>query len=103
MKKKKDPVIKIKYDGAYPNLCSGTLVATINKKRWVFPGYCLRSGGSVTFDEEWSEQVDQGPWSICDWPEDFPEDLKEAVARAVNDTITEGCCGGCAHPPGGCV
>jgi len=85
----------IKYDGGYPNLCSGKLIVMIDGKDWLFPDYCLSSGGSVWFDEDWTEHVTQGEWSICEWPDDFPEDLKEQAEIEVNREIPHGCCGGC--------
>ena len=87
--------IKIKYDGAYPNLCSGNLVVTIDGKEWQLPPYCLSSGGGVWFTEDWDENVDEGEWSISSWPEGFPEKLKTAVEDAVNSQVEHGCCGGC--------
>lgn len=87
--------IKIKYDGAYPNLCSGKLIVIIDGKEWVFPDYCLSSGGSVSFTDAWDEIVTQGPWTISDFPKDFPKNLKQAVEDAVNEYIPYGCCGGC--------
>ncbi len=87
--------IKIKYNGKYPNLCSGKLIVVINGIKWVFPDYCLSSGGSVFFNEDWGEQIESGPWSISEYPEGFPANLKEAVTVAVNDNIPHGCCGGC--------
>ena len=90
-----NPKIKIKYDGRYPNLCSGKLTVIIREKIWVFPNYCLSSGGSVTFDSEWNENVTSGEWSVSEWPKDFPEELKGSTLEAVNDQICHGCCGGC--------
>jgi len=93
--------IKIEYDGAYPNLCSGELKVIVKlgvpllKKVWVFPSHCLRSGGSVSFDMEWNESVESGPWDIDAWPEGFPEELKQDTVDAVNAFIPYGCCGGC--------
>lgn len=87
--------IEIEYDGSYPNLCSGNLVVIIDDKRWQFPNWCMRSGGSVTFDSDWSEEVTQGEWDISKWPVGFPEELKADVVNAVNDEIPWGCCGGC--------
>ena len=87
--------IKIKYDGAYPNLCGGNLVVTIDDKEYQFPNYCLSSGGAVWFDDNWSAHVDSGEWSISEWPKGFPEDLKWAVEDAVNAQVEHGCCGGC--------
>ena len=88
--------IEIEYDGGYPNLCRGNLVVVVNGKRWDFPDYCLNSGGGVTFDEEWSEHVAEGPWwSVDEWPEGFPQELQRDVLAAINDEIPHGCCGGC--------
>lgn len=87
--------IDISYDGAYPNLCSGRLIVTIDGTVWEFPKYCLGSGGRVWFDNNWEEQVESGEWSICEWPDGFPEELKEKVLDEVNYKIELGCCGGC--------
>ena len=87
--------IKIEYDGKYPNLCRGNLIVKINGQTIQFPEYCLVSGGSVWFDDEWNDNVEEGPWSIGEWPENFPEELKTAVLDAINEQIPHGCCGGC--------
>ena len=88
-------MIKVEYDGRYPNLCNGNLKVTIEGKKWVFEKGALCSGGSVWFDDNWSEHVESGRWSIDEWPEGFPELLKPAVREAINDKIDPGCCGGC--------
>lgn len=82
--------IKIEYDGEYPCLCSGTLIVYI---KYVFPEYCLNSGGSIGFS--WDYNVTKGPWTITKWPKDFPENLKDKVLEKVNNEIPWGCCGGC--------
>ena len=87
--------IKVQYDGGFPNLCSGKLVLIIDGNEWVFPDYCLSSGGGVSFNDDWEENVTLGEWSISDWPKDFPEDLKGAAEDAVNSNVDYGCCGGC--------
>ena len=87
--------VKIEYNGKYPNLCSGDLIVIIDDKEWIFPPYCLSSGGYVTFDDDWNEEVGNGPWSISKYPKDFPENLKKVVESAVNEKISWGCCGGC--------
>lgn len=87
--------IEIRYNGAYPNLCSGDLVVIIDDTEWEFPDYCLCSGGSVWFDDEWNENVESGEWEITKWPENFPEEYKPWVLSAVNEDIPHGCCGGC--------
>ncbi|MFH0894460.1 MAG: hypothetical protein V2A54_08490 [Bacteroidota bacterium] len=87
--------IEIKYDGEYPNLCSGELIVVIDGKEWVFPDYCLSSGGYVSFDDDWNEHVGEGSWSVKNWPKDFPDNIKGAVVDAVNENVPHGCCGGC--------
>lgn len=47
----------ISYDGGYPNLCRGNLIMELDGKELKFPKYCLSSGGSVWFDDNWSENV----------------------------------------------
>jgi len=85
----------ISYDGSYPNLCSGHLVLAVDDKEWSFPSHALSSGGSVWFDKDWSEHVEDGPWTIYEWPDGFPEEAKEESLRVVNEEIGWGCCGGC--------
>ncbi len=88
-------MIKIDYDGEYPNLCRGNLKVTIKGKEWVFPWGCLCSGGSAFINEEGNEEVEEGPWSIVEWPEGFPLEDQNLVEDAVNNEIQWGCCGGC--------
>lgn len=87
--------IKIEYNGKYPNLCSGTLIVTINNKRWKFPWHCLESGGTYWFDDDWIDHIETGAWTITEWPNGFPKNQKKAVIAAVNEKIPHGCCGGC--------
>ncbi len=88
-------MIEIKYNGSYPNLCSGDLFVTVNGMTWEFPKYCLSSGGSVTFDKNWSEEVTDGEWTVKEWPVGFPKKYKDMVEDEINRRIPHGCCGGC--------
>jgi len=83
------------YDGSYPNLCSGTLILTLGDKDIEFPSYCLSSGGSVSFTEDWDEVVEIGDWTISKFPKGFPEELEVRANEIVNENIPQGCCGGC--------
>ena len=83
----------VSYDGAYPNLYSGLLVLKINGQVREFPRYCLHSGGSAWFDDDWNGHVEYGKWSIS-LPEDL-EPLREEIEECVNENIPYGCCGGC--------
>jgi len=52
--------IKIDYDGAYPNLCSGKLTVTVEgseikraNKVWSFPSHCMSPGGGIHRSADW--------------------------------------------------
>lgn len=85
----------ISYDGAWPNLCRGTLTVEKDGKQYSMYGV-LVSGGSVSFDNDWEECIEEGDWSI-DRDALVPElqdDWRE-LESLVNDEIPHGCCGGC--------
>jgi len=86
------PDIIIEYNGKYPNLCSGTLTATIGGVKFTFPSYSLSSGGGIY--DNWTV-IEHGPWSISEYPEDMPQEYHQAVLDAVNNSVSWGCCGGC--------
>lgn len=83
----------VSYDGEYPNLCSGTLMLSIDGETVEFPKYCMRSGGSVWFDDEWHEHVGCGEWSVK-VPEKYAH-LQNEIEDCVNANVPCGCCGGC--------
>lgn len=90
-------MIKIKYDGYYPNLCRGHLEVWVDEKYYDFGEYCLISGGAVSFDENWEEHITKGDWSIDEEniPKDFPKELLPELLEEINIQIPHGCCGGC--------
>lgn len=83
----------VSYDGKWPNLCGGNLVLKIDGKTVEFPEYCMCSGGSVWFTEDWDANVEYGPWSV-DVPEEYAH-LKDEIEACVNENVSYGCCGGC--------
>jgi hypothetical protein len=83
----------VSYGGCYPNLCSGELIIKINSSE-VNLGRCLVSGGSVFFDENWSEGVTAGEWTIGDLPDAY-EQYRAEITNLVNQNVPHGCCGGC--------
>lgn len=85
----------ISYDGKWPNLCAGKLIMKLNNKEVIFPNYCLSSGGSVSFTEDWDEIITSGRWTISEFPKNFPEELKDYARTLINENIDYGCCGGC--------
>lgn len=85
----------VSYDGKFPNLCSGTLVISLDNVKYSMK-YCLCSGGSVWFDNEWSEHVESGAWTVL--IKQLPEPLKPffmEIEQLVNENVEWGCCGGC--------
>lgn len=91
--------IKIKYDGEYPNLCSGHLEVWLDDEYYDFGKYVLSSGGSCYWDsEDCEESVTDGEWSFREYlelPENFPEEYLLHVLKKINEEIPWGCCGGC--------
>ena len=97
----------VSYTGKWPNLCSGILTLEIDGElvnfgydRWREdqPKYepFWSSGGSVSFDEHWSANVDDGRWQIDvnRLPEQFHKYTTE-IDEVFNDNVPWGCCGGC--------
>ncbi len=93
--------IEIRYDGKYPNLCAGRLIAYViddnnNGIPYDYGTCCLNSGGSLLPNYEGTEK---GPWTIeksYDIIFDpLLETLKQVVENAVNEQVEYGCCGGC--------
>ena len=90
----------VSYDGEWPALCHGNLVLDCDGERYAFPSGSLNSGGRVWFEDDWTDHVEKGPWSI-DWEYlemlgfEFPEDARADAERVVNENIEHGCCGGC--------
>lgn len=102
----KVPDIKfVSYDGSYPCLCYGVLVLEVNGKQLAFGGdeypRFWTSGGSVSFDEDWNEEVLVGDW--CWFTSEYdekmlPKDIienKDFVMELFNSNVPQGCCGGC--------
>jgi len=86
----------VKYTGAYPNLCSGTLTIRVDDAVHDVK-YCLESGGQCYIDFNGEEIVSKGDWKIS--RERFKSFLTEEemneVERQVNLNVQCGCCGGC--------
>lgn len=82
----------ISYNGRYPNLCSGQLVLKIDGE--TVDGIRLSSGGSVWFDSNWSEHVEEGDWSADNIPTKY-EHAYDKIVAVINENVPKGCCGGC--------
>ena len=93
----------VSYDGEYPMLCHGNLVLKINGKKFEFddthyPKF-WSSGGEVSFDDDWNEEVTQDEWYWrCFEENKLPKiilDNKELIMEIFNENVPFGCCGGC--------
>lgn len=95
----------VKYTGAYPNLCSGTVFLEVDGEPVVIQPYHLTSGGSCGWDPEY---IDRGPWTLkrpkgmLEWdafvlPQEtrFTEEELDYIEHLINENVEHGCCGGC--------
>ncbi len=93
----------VSYDGKYPNLCSGTLILSVDGKEYSWRGPCLVSGGEIIHDGNWNDiEVITGPWGVdFDMSPDqydlnFTDEEMKFIVDLVNDNVDDyGCCGGC--------
>lgn len=83
--------VEIEYEGHDYALCCGTLVVRLNGVSYEGG---LTSGGRVWFDDNWSDHVETGPWTVR-MNDDFPKEFTETVTELVNSVVPWGCCGGC--------
>lgn len=91
----------VSYSGAYPNLCSGTLILRIDGKEVSFGD----SGkykefwspvGQCYFTEDWNPVIKEGGWQVND--SDLPEKYQDyyyEIAAIINANMPRSCCGGC--------
>jgi len=86
----------IDYDGRYPCLCFGSLTLRIDGEEVTLPSGCLISGGSVTFDDNWMEDIERGKWLLDQ--DELPAKYRcyaREIEECVNAHVPWGCCGGC--------
>ena len=88
----------ISYSGAYPNLCSGKLVLSIDGKEVSFgynnadyPQFWV-SGGWI--DEEYNTYECMWEINADELPEQYRQYANE-IYTVFNDNVEYGCCGGC--------
>ena len=98
----------VSYDGAYPNLCYGTMIATINGRKVSF-GYTYKENLlEENYPPFWHSTGGLAPDYSCaiggDWAmdtaykEDYPDDVWESLPSLIsqmNEKINKPCCGGC--------
>lgn len=90
-------MIKVKYDGKYPNTCSGTLEVIVDSVIVYKNRYCCKSTGCVYVDREYNSHVENGELIFNDeeamkqsW---YTEEIAEAIAWELSKFSV--CCGGC--------
>ena len=55
-------------------------------------------GGSVSFDEDWSESVSHSDWELMFDEKDYPAEIVAVMLELIkvfNENVPHGCCGGC--------
>lgn len=81
----------------YPySACAERVTVSIDGNFVTLPEFSLNSGGSVWFDDDYNEHIEDGPWTIDD--DALPDNLahlKSEVERVINEHVAPGCCGGC--------
>ena len=104
-------VIKVDYDGEYPNTCSGNLTVRVDGVIVYNGSAYASSSGSVWFDDEWNEHAEDGDLTLDDHgrkliaegfneestKHGWPSSLLTEIIDAVEDRLGECsvCCGGC--------
>ena len=83
--------VDIKYDGEYPNLCSGHLEVWVNGTYYDCGRHTMISGGYLSLTDC---ECLKGPWFI-DFPTNIPAIYHQAILDKVNEVVPPGCCGGC--------
>jgi hypothetical protein len=91
----------VSYDGAYPNLCGGTLVMVINNKKYKFgeeknllPSFWTSTGG-IAHSGDWALYINKN--DLKDYPEEIRDiEIFEKMIDLMNEKIEEKpCCSGC--------
>jgi hypothetical protein len=101
----------VSYDGTYPNLCSGTLVMSVDNKEYKFgveenllPIFWTSTGGIAHSDDYSDMWAIGGDWALDmdeDDLKDYPEEIRDIeifkkMIELMNENIKEiPCCGGC--------
>ena len=88
--------IEVSYDGAYPNMCSGTLKVIVDGVTVYEDKYCCRSTGGVWIGEGESG-VNDGELLFDDKDAMNKPWYTEEVAEAIRWELSKFpvCCGGC--------
>lgn len=100
----------ISYTGRYPNLCNGVLTLEIDGEVVCF-GHNYdnfdiledgnydsfwTSGGSVSLDADYNEEVKIGVWElVLDNLDERFWDIADELIGIFNKNVKYGCCGGC--------
>ncbi|MCP3681282.1 MAG: hypothetical protein GY861_01205 [bacterium] len=87
-------MIKVEHGKNYPSLHSAALAIIIDGIRYKFPPFCLTWHGADADNDNWTDHITDGSWSVNEWPGDFPDGLKSIAEIAINRDIQPGCDGG---------
>ena len=90
-------MIKVSYDGKYPNACSGKLTVEVDGKVVFSQAGCCHSTGCVWFDKDWQEHIETGKlvFDVDDLKDTswFTSEIEDAIDEELSKVHV--CCGGC--------
>lgn len=97
--------VKVEYTGSYPCTCMGEIIVYLDdKEEFRTDSYSFHSTGSIWFDDEWMEHIEEGElvWSNYDektrleaWANlQLEKDIILEEVESVLDKVSV-CCGGC--------
>ena len=107
MSKHKHVLEFVNYNGKFPNLCCGKLIVKIDGKEFSFDSdhedkstydSFWASSGCCSFNKEWGEILEKGPWKLMAFPDEYPEPIRSCLNELIdlfNENVEQGCCGGC--------
>lgn len=81
----------VSYDGAYPNLCSGTLVLEVDGVKRSAQ-HALASTGCINWRDD---TVIKGDRVLSAYAPQWMQGREKEILAVVNANVPKGCCGGC--------
>lgn len=85
-------MIKVTYDGEYPNACTGTLTIIVDGEIIYSKKHCCTSTGNCYFTEDWDDVIEDGTLEWND-KDSFSKEIVNAVYEELSKINV--CCGGC--------
>ena len=85
-------MVKVEYDGEYPNMCTGTLTIFEDGVQIYSKSSCFENTGKAGFNNNWESQIIKGKLIWLD-ADKFSKEISDAVEEKLDEYSV--CCGGC--------